>query len=59
MKIEAHSVDLLVDTGVIHSVVTKPVGPLSQGHATIVRAMGDQTHYSSLVSRNAIWKSMM
>jgi hypothetical protein len=43
MKIVGYPVDLMVDTGMTHSVVTQPVGPLSQRNATIVRATGDQT----------------
>jgi hypothetical protein len=45
------SLDLMVDTGMTHLVVTQPVGPLSQRHATIVGAMGDQTCCPFLVSR--------
>jgi hypothetical protein len=39
------------DNGMTHSVITEAVGPLSHGHATIVGAMGDQTHCSTLISR--------
>jgi hypothetical protein len=51
MKIGGKPIDLLVDTGATHSVVTQPVGPLSQRHATIVGAMGGQTHRPFLISR--------
>jgi hypothetical protein len=34
-----------------HSVVTKPVGPLSQRHVTIFEATGDQTHCPFLICR--------
>jgi hypothetical protein len=51
MKIGGHPVDLLVDTGSTHLVVTQSVGPLSQRHATIVGAMGDQTCCPFLLSR--------
>jgi hypothetical protein len=43
--------DLLMDTSMTHSVVTQRVGPLSQRHATIVRALGDQTCCPFLISR--------
>lgn len=36
--------DFMVDMGAEHSVVTQLVGPLSQRQATIVGAMGSQTH---------------
>jgi hypothetical protein len=47
----SHAIDLMVDTGVTHLVVTQPVGPLSQTHATIVRTTGDQTYRLFLMSR--------
>jgi hypothetical protein len=50
MKIGVHPIDLLVDTGMIHLIVTQPVGPLSQRHATTVGGMGDQTHHPFRVS---------
>jgi hypothetical protein len=37
-----HPTDLMVDTGVEQSVVTQPVGSLSQKHATIIRATGNK-----------------
>jgi hypothetical protein len=46
-----HTIDLLVDSGVTHSVVTQSVGPLSQRHMTIIGAMGDQTRHSFLIPR--------
>jgi hypothetical protein len=51
MKIGSHPADLLVDTGVTHSVGTQPVGSLSQRHVTIVGTMGGQTCHPFLVSR--------
>jgi hypothetical protein len=51
MKIAGHLVDLMVDTGTEHSVVTQPVGPLSQKHATTIRAAGNRAHHPFLVSR--------
>jgi hypothetical protein len=51
MKIGGCLIDLIVDAGMTHSVVTQPMCPLSQRHVTIVRAMGDQTHNPFLVSR--------
>jgi hypothetical protein len=51
MKIRDHTIYLLMDSGLTHSVVTQPMGPLSQRHATIVRTMGDQTHLLFLISR--------
>jgi hypothetical protein len=42
---------LLVDTGLTHSVVTQPVGPLSQRHATIVGITRDQTQHPFLIFR--------
>jgi hypothetical protein len=38
--IGGHPVDLKVDTGTEHSVVTQPVGPLSKRHTTIIRLHG-------------------
>jgi hypothetical protein len=51
IKIGDHPIDLMGDTGMTHSVVTQPVGPLSQRHATIVGATGYQTCHTFLVSR--------
>jgi hypothetical protein len=38
MKIGGHPIDLMVDTGTEHSVVTQPVGPLSNKRAIIIGA---------------------
>ena len=43
MNVGDRSIDFIVDTGAEHSVVTQPVGPLSQRQATIVRSMGNWT----------------
>jgi hypothetical protein len=51
MKMGGHPIDLLVDTGKTHPVVTQPVGPLSQTHATIVGATRDETRCPFLISR--------
>jgi hypothetical protein len=51
MNIGGSPVDLMVDTGVTHSVVTLPMGSLSQRHVTIFRAMGDQILLPFLISR--------
>jgi hypothetical protein len=51
MNVGVHPVDLLMDIGSTHSVVTQPMGLLSQRHATIVRDMGDQTHHPFFISR--------
>jgi hypothetical protein len=36
MKIGGHPTDLKVDTGADHSVVTQPVGPLSNKHTLLL-----------------------
>jgi hypothetical protein len=41
----------MVDMGAEHSVVTQPVGPLSQKHATIIKATGNWAHHPFQVSR--------
>jgi hypothetical protein len=51
MKIERYPIDLQMDTGLTQSVVTQPVGPLSQRHVSKVGTLGDQTHHPFLVSR--------
>jgi hypothetical protein len=51
MKIGGPSIDLQVDTGMTHLVATQTMGPLSQRHATIVRAVRDQAHSPFLISR--------
>jgi hypothetical protein len=51
MKIGGQPIDFLVDTAITHSVVTQCVGPLSQRHATTIRAMGDQTRHPFFISR--------
>jgi predicted aspartyl protease len=43
MKVEGQPVTFMVDSGAEHSVVTKPVAPLTQHGATIDRANGTQT----------------
>jgi hypothetical protein len=45
MKIRGQPVDLMMDTGTEHSVVTQPVGPLSQRHTIIIEAVEDQAHH--------------
>jgi hypothetical protein len=51
MKIGGHPVDLMVDTGAEHSVVTQTVGPLSNKYTTITGATGDQVHHPLLIAR--------
>jgi hypothetical protein len=51
MKIGDCPVDLLVDTGLTHSVVTQFVEPFSQRHVTVVGATGNQTHHPLFMSR--------
>jgi hypothetical protein len=51
MKIGGHPIDFMVDTGADHSIVTQPVDPFSQKHATVIRAMGNRAHCRFLVSR--------
>jgi hypothetical protein len=41
----------MVDTDAEHSVVTQPVGPLSNKHTTIIGATGDRVHYPFLMVR--------
>jgi hypothetical protein len=50
MKTGSQPVDLIMETGAEHSVVTQPVGPLSQKHATIIGVTGNQA-CCPLVSR--------
>ena len=38
-------IEFMADTGAEHSVVTQPIGPLSQRQATIVGAMENQTRH--------------
>jgi hypothetical protein len=40
MKIGDHPVDIMVDMGAEHLVVTQPMGPLSTKHITIIGATG-------------------
>jgi dihydrodipicolinate reductase len=54
MKIRGHPVDLIVDMSVEHSVVNQLVGPLSNKHATIIGATGDQSAAISQWLDNAI-----
>jgi predicted aspartyl protease len=42
MKVGSQPMIFMVDSGAEHSVVTKPVAPLTQWRATIVRATGTQ-----------------
>jgi hypothetical protein len=51
MKIGGYSVDLMVDMGKDHSVLTQPVGPLSKKHTTFIGATGDWAHCPFLVVR--------
>ena len=44
MNVGGQAIDFMVDTGVEHSMVTQPVGSLSQRQATIVGATGSRTH---------------
>jgi hypothetical protein len=55
MKIGGHLVDLMVNTGAKHSVVTQPVGPLSQKHATVFGAMGNWALCSFLSRQCNLW----
>jgi hypothetical protein len=50
-KIGGHPIDLMVDMGADHSVVTQPVGPLSNKHTTIIGATGDQVCHPFLMAR--------
>jgi hypothetical protein len=50
IKIGDHPIDLMVDTGIEHSVVTHPVGPLSNKHATIIGVAGDWVHHPFLMA---------
>jgi hypothetical protein len=49
-KNRSHPINLIVDTDVTHSVATQPMVPLSQRHAPIVRATGDQTPHPFPIS---------
>jgi hypothetical protein len=40
MKIGGHPIDLMVDMGTEHSVVTQPVGPLSKRHTLLSGLQG-------------------
>jgi hypothetical protein len=51
MRIGGHPIDFMVDMGAEHSVVTQPMGPISQKHATIIRDTGNRAHHPFLVSR--------
>jgi hypothetical protein len=51
MKIGGHPIDLIVDRGTEHSVVTQPVGLLSNKHTTIIGARGDQVRCPFLMAR--------
>jgi hypothetical protein len=41
----------MVDIGSKHSVVTQPVGPLSNKHTTIIGASEDWVHHPFLMAR--------
>lgn len=43
--------EFMVDTGAEHSVVTQPVGPLSQRQAPPVGSMDKRTHHPFLLPR--------
>lgn len=43
----------MVDTGGEHTVVTQPMGPLSQRQVTIVGAMGNRTRYLFLLPQRS------
>jgi hypothetical protein len=51
IRMGGHPIDFMVDMGADHSVVTQPVGPLSQKHTTSIGATGDWAHQLFLVSR--------
>lgn len=44
MGVGGQPIDLMIDTRSEYTVVTQPIGPLAQRQATIVGAMGSQTH---------------
>jgi hypothetical protein len=46
MKIGDHPVDLMVDTGAEHSIVTQPVGLLSKKHTTVIGATSTHSYCS-------------
>jgi hypothetical protein len=50
MEIGSHPVDLMMDTGAEHLVVTQPVGPLSNKR-TIIGVTGDRIHHPFLMAR--------
>jgi hypothetical protein len=51
MKVGSCPTDLLVNTGMTHSTVSQHKDPFSQRHATIVRAIKDQTSLPFLISK--------
>jgi hypothetical protein len=51
MKIGNHLINFMVSAEADNSIVTQPVGPLSQKHATIIEATRNEAHHSFLVSR--------
>jgi hypothetical protein len=51
MKIGGHPVDLMVDTGTEHSLVTQQMGPLSKRHTIIIGVTGYQVYHPFLVGR--------
>jgi hypothetical protein len=57
MKIGGHPIDLTVDMGTKHSVVTQLVGPHSNKHTTIIGATGDRVFHPFVVSRQCNLRS--
>jgi hypothetical protein len=51
MKIGGHPIDHMMDTGAEHSIVTQPVGPLSNKHTTIIGATEDWVCFPFLMVR--------
>jgi hypothetical protein len=51
IRIGGLPINLMVDTGAEHSVVTQPVGLLSQKHTTSIRAIEDWVCHPFLISR--------
>jgi hypothetical protein len=51
MKMGGHPIDLMVDMGIEHSVVSQPVGPFPRRHTNIIGAIGDWALHPFSVSR--------
>jgi hypothetical protein len=51
MKIGGHPTDVMVDMDTKDSVVTQPMGPLSNNHTTITGATWDQAYCPFLMAR--------